>query len=231
MIKETYGSFINIEGSDGSGKTIQVELLDKNARVAGFETALFDYPNYPSVSSVMVQLYLGGKLPKRMSSPEAASIYYAQDRNANADEIKAALKVGKLVISNRFTPSNMAHQGTKIPELTERKDFYKWAMDLEFNRLKIPKPDVNIVLMVDAKTSMDNVTARNEEKLSADAATRLGRDAHENIEHLTSSVEVYRELCELYTDWFTPIESMVGQSMRPKEEIAADVWAAVKEVI
>ena len=52
--------------------------------------------------------------------PYTASLFFALDRYEASDAINEALDAGKIVVANRFTGSNMAHQGTKFNSSEER---------------------------------------------------------------------------------------------------------------
>ena len=55
------GIFIVIEGSDGSGKKTQFELLSARLRAAGYGVDEFDFPRYDHESSHFVRKYLAGE--------------------------------------------------------------------------------------------------------------------------------------------------------------------------
>ena len=61
-----------------------------------------------------------------------------------------AINAGKIVLANRFTGSSMGHQGAKFNTAEERRGFFIWLDNLEFEMLRIPRPDANFVLRVPA---------------------------------------------------------------------------------
>jgi dTMP kinase len=50
------GLFIVIEGSDGSGKKTQFNLLKERLRATGYDVAIFDFPRYNKESSYFVRI-------------------------------------------------------------------------------------------------------------------------------------------------------------------------------
>ena len=109
------GVLIVIEGSDGSGKGTQFNLLNERLKAAGYDVAVFDFPRYENESSYFVRQYLNGNFgPAAEISPFTASLFYALDRYEAAKEIRAELAAGKVVLCNRYVGSNMAHQGAKF---------------------------------------------------------------------------------------------------------------------
>jgi dTMP kinase len=109
------GVFIVLEGTDGSGKGTQFRLLIERLKRDGIKHATFDFPQYGKPSAYFVEQYLRGSY-KGISavSPKKGSLFYALDRFAANDELRDALAKCEIVLSNRFTASNMGHQGAKM---------------------------------------------------------------------------------------------------------------------
>src|SRR5688572_8863017 len=104
------GKFIVIEGTDGSGKKTQFELLVKRLKKAGHKVATFDFPQYGTPSAYFVEQYLNGHYGSiKETGPYRASLFYALDRFDAAPHIQAALAEGTMVICNRYVASNMGH--------------------------------------------------------------------------------------------------------------------------
>src|SRR3990167_2182385 len=116
------GIFLAIEGTDGSGKGTQTKLLAERLKNEGFEVAEFDFPRYSEPSSHFIQEYLNGVYgTSEEVGPYTGSLFFALDRYEAAPQIRKALSEGKVVLANRFTGSNMAHQGTKFVHAEERR--------------------------------------------------------------------------------------------------------------
>ena len=199
------GVFIVIEGTDGSGKGTQFKQLAESLAADGHDVALFDFPRYDQPSSYFVGKYLNGDYGSAEAvGPYTGSLFYALDRYDAARGIRAALNAGKVVLANRFTGSNMAHQGTKFNNPEERRGYYIWLDNLEFEMLRIPRPDLNLVLRVPAETAQQLV----DRKPAADRTyTDKKRDLHEaDLEHLQRAVAVYDELCQLFPKDFTRLD-------------------------
>lgn len=159
------GKFIVIDGTDGSGKATQMKLLVKELRKKGYKVEVFDFPQYGKKSAGLVEEYLNGKYGSAQDvGPYRGSIFYACDRYAASFKIRKFLEEGKIVISNRYVTANMGHQGGKIKNPKERKRYFNWLYDLEYRIFEIPKPDLNIILHVDAAIAqklVDNKGVRN----------------------------------------------------------------------
>lgn len=200
---ERMGVFIVIEGTDGSGKGTQFALLRDKLIADGFNVETFDFPQYDLPSSYFVRQYLNGKYGTAEEvGPYTSSLFYALDRYEVADQIRNALDSGKVVLANRFTGSSMAHQGTKFHHAEERRGYFIWLDNLEFQMLGIPRPDRSFVLRVPAQIAQELVDQKDTRTY-----TDSKRDIHEaDINHMKRSVEVYDDLCQLFPKDFTRID-------------------------
>jgi dTMP kinase len=208
------GVFIAIEGIDGAGKGTQFELLTKRLDLAGHEVVQLDF----------VKQYLNGAYGSLDEvGPYTASLFYALDRYEAANQIREALSEGKVVLANRFTGSSMAHQGTKFKNADERRGFFIWLDNLEFEMLHIPRPDLNLVLRVPAEIAQTLIDKKEPREY-----TDKKRDIHEaDIDHLRQAAEVYDDMCQLFPRDYVRIDSIRGGNMLPLETISNLVWEKV----
>lgn len=217
------GAFIVIEGSDGSGKATQALELEERVHAAGYNVLKVAFPNYGSATSRFIERYLEGAYgPVNTIHPELASMLYAVDRFADAEKIRTHLrKPHAVVVADRYVASNLAHQGTKFTDSDERRQFYEQIVELEYDILGLPKPDLNVVLLVPAHIASDNTAGRQ----------RL--DEHEkDAEHLQRACRNYREITNLYSEWFTVIDCTTNDnSMRPIKDIGEDIWQTVLPIL
>lgn len=216
------GRFIAIEGGDGSGKATQAKLLADYARAQGFDVYEVSFPRYGNDSAYYVEQYLNGSYGSSEDVPaELGILPYALDRFAARDDITNHLqKENSLVIADRYMASNLAHQGAKIDDTDQRHEFYRRTMLTEYDILGIPKPDLNIVLLVPSDISQANV-----DKKSARTYTDKKRDIHEaDANHLDKAKRNYEEICDLYPDEFIAINCIdEAGTQRSIEDIQADI--------
>lgn len=224
----TQGTFIVIEGTDGSGKGTQFELLSKRLSEAGYEVASFDFPQYDNPSSYFVQEYLNGNYGSASEvGPYTASLFYALDRFAAATQIREALAAGKIVLANRFVGSNMAHQGTKFANADERRGYFIWLDNLEFEMLRVPRPDISFVLRMPAETAQKLV-----DKKENRTYTDKKRDIHEaDLEHLRRSVAVYDEMCELFPRDFVRVDCVRNEQLLDIEAVQSLLWEKINPLL
>ena len=228
MSNNDKGIFIVIEGTDGSGKGTQFKLLKKRLEDEGHDVATFDFPQYEQESSYFARQYLNGKYGSADEvGPYTGSIFYALDRYEAARDIQKALDEGKIVLANRFTGSNMAHQGTKFTHAEERRGYFIWLDNLEFTLLKIPRPTINFVLRVPADIAQKLVDQKE-----ARSYTDKKRDLHEaDLSHMEKSVEVYDDLCNLFPQDFQRIDCVRSEKLISIDAVHALVWEKVSAIV
>lgn len=216
------GLFIAIEGGDGSGKGTQSKLLVEYLRSKSYNVYEADFPRYGKESAYYVERYLNGDYGGPNDVPaDLGSLPYALDRFAAKEEIAAHLEnPNSIVVSNRYVASNLAHQGTKLANKEQRLEFYERTKATEYDILGIPKPDLNIVLIVPTHVAQANV-----DKKDTRSYTDKKRDIHEaDASHLENAKANYEELCALYPDEFTAIECTDASNvMRSIEDIQKDI--------
>ena len=221
------GKFIVIDGTDGSGKTTQLGLLKARLEAAGYAVALADFPQYNTKSAGLVEEYLSGKYGQADEvNPYKASIFYAVDRYDASFKIQQWLAEGKIVLANRYTSSNMGHQGCKIANPLERKIFFNWLYDLEYKIFEIPRPDLSLILHVESEIAQELTKTRAREDWAGKKT-----DIHEdNLDHLKKAERIYLEIADSFPD-FRLISCTKNNAILSREEISLLVWLAAKKII
>ena len=227
-MQQKQGLFLVIEGIDGSGKGTQFELLAKRLIEEGYDTATFDFPRYQEPSSYFVKEYLNGKYGTADEvGPYTGSLFFALDRFAAASAIKEALNQGKVVLANRYTGSNMAHQGTKFSAADQRRNYFLWLENLEFQMLGVPRPDKNIILRVSAETAQYYIDQKKKRSY-----TDKKRDLHEaDLGHLRRAVEVYDDLGVLFPDDFRAIDCERDGKLLELDSIHELIWNNIRPLL
>jgi dTMP kinase len=225
----TEGKFVVIEGTDGSGKGTQCNLLIERLKQSGQDPMFVDFPRYGNPSAFFVEKYLnGGYGELRDSNPWRASLFYALDRFDASVDMWATFRAGRLLIANRYVASNMGHQASKINSPEARKDYFKWLYDLEYGTFGIPRPTLNIVLHVPADVAYQLVAQKGERNYLAGAK----RDIHEaDIDHLRRAEQTYMEMVSLFPDEFVVIECAPEGEILPVPVIHEKVWQKVSELL
>lgn len=215
------GKLIVIEGTDCSGKETQTNLLMKILENNGIAVTKFSFPNYDSPTGKIIGgPYLGKSIISDSWFKEGAvnvdakvaSLYYAADRKYNLKEISKALDYGINVILDRYSYSNMAHQGGKIEDSSERNELYSWIEKLEFDLLELPIPDIRVFLHMPYEGALILKGNRNDATI----------DEHEKSEeHLRKAERAYFEIAERFN--FYKIECMENGKIKAIDTIQEDL--------
>lgn len=225
-MSDQQGTFIVIEGADGSGKTTQLDLLRSKLTEAGYDIVVFDFPRYTEPSSYFVREYLSGNYGHVDDvGPYTASLFYALDRYAAARSIRTAIAEGKIVLADRYVGSNMAHQGTKFRNVEERRGYFIWLDNLEFEMLGIPRPTMSFVLHAPFELSQQLLDKRVKE-------TDIPRDIHEaNLEHLQKALTVYEDMCQLFPKDFVRIDTARNNALLEPQAVQAILWQKIQPLL
>lgn len=186
---------IAFEGIDGSGKGTHSQLFCERMHSAGFKTKLFSFPNYKDTFfGHEVGRYLDGCFGGLDTVPvEFASILYAGDRFELRSQIIECLDNDIVVVCDRYTPSNLAHQGGKV-SINERDHVLNWIEKLEYSVFNLPKPDVVFWLDMPVVQAMEFVAQK-----SSRLYTDKSHDLHEaSLEYLEKVRDTYEYLSCLY---------------------------------
>lgn len=216
------GKIIVIEGTECSGKETQTKLLEKKLKQLGKQCIRFDFPMYDTPTGKIVGGAIRGKAemgPKMFEDcgaavdPHVICLYYAADRKYNMPMIEDYLKKDYYVILDRYTTSNLAHQGSKIKEKDDRFNMYQWIDKLEYWLLKLPKPDKTIYLHLPYEYKNSLRKTDSKEKLN---------------DNIKQTEEAYLELSELY-NWDI-VECVRNGKIRSVEEINEEILNIIKDI-
>lgn len=225
------GKLIVIDGTDGSGKHTQVELLAKALRKDGHTVKLLDFPEY---YKNFFGKFIGHCLSEQYYNwtnihPKIAAIAYAADRWESSDKIKKWLKEGYIVLSNRYVSANQIHQGGKITNTEKREAFIKWLEEMEYGVFKIPRPNAVFYLNVPMNIIFRLIKERN--KKSFRKYLEKKKDIVEgNIPYLRNSQKSALWLAETQKGW-VKIECAKGGEIDTRENIHGQIYEKVKKII
>ena len=214
------GRFIVIEGGDCTGKTTQANLLIKKLRDMSKEVVYLDFPTYEKTpGGTIVQWYLEGKFGNLEDvPPEVASLTYSIDRYQFAKENQKHLDEGKILIANRYTQSNIGHQGGKLKD-EGRLEFIKWIEDVE---KRMPQPEIIVYLDLPVEIAQKLMSGRGNHKGAKD------QDIHEkDVQHLKDARDCYLETAKR-ENWII-IDCEKEDSIRSKEEIHEEIIKKLKK--
>ena len=230
--KTKKGRFIVIDGTDGSGKSTQVELLIKHLRRDGKKVKVVDFPDY-------YQNFFGKFIGHCLSEqyykfinvhPKIASVLYAADRFESKNKIDKWLKDGNIIIANRYVSSNQIHQGGKIKDTKKRQAFIKWLNEMEYGVFKIPKPDTVFYLSLPINIVLKLLKHRESSKMKR-AYLKKKKDVHESdVDFLKNSINSAMWLAKTQKNWIK-IDCSKNGEILTREQIHEMVYKKVKRII
>jgi dTMP kinase len=150
----TRGRFITFEGMDGSGKTTQMHRLAARLRAVGRTVLETAEPGGTPIGLKIRRILLDAA--NQELCPSAELLLYFASRAQNVDEwILPALGRGEIVLADRFTDSSLVYQGCGRGLGAEN------VMALDRIACRGLKPDLTLLVDIDAETSLARAHARN----------------------------------------------------------------------
>jgi len=210
------GLFITFEGSEGSGKSTQMQLLVERLHHLGFTVLENQEPGATSIGKQIRRILLD-PAHQEMAPMTELLLMFASRTQAAAEIIVPALERGHIVVSDRFTDSTLAYQG-------EARGL-GFDTVLKAHRLALGPllPNLTICIRVDVETGLARAEHRNRRSPEDATQARLDRQ----------SLDFHRRVCEGYEK----IASLEPQRFRmvdgegDRAAVAQRVWAEVSRVI
>lgn len=184
------GKFITIEGTDGSGKSTQIELLMDYLRKKGADVIFTREPGGTQISEKIRAIILDVNNSEMTGITEA--LLYAAARSQHVEEkIIPALEAGKIIVCDRFVDSSIAYQGAARGLGAEK------IMGINEAALHGIMPDMT--LFFDLSPEKGILRKKNERAL--DRLEKEKMDFHEKV------YEGYKNLCKKYPERIKPIDA------------------------
>ncbi|WP_080796203.1 dTMP kinase [Corynebacterium pacaense] len=176
---------VSIEGIDGAGKNTLVTALREriDARVLAF-------PRYAtSLPAQLADSALHGRMGDLTDSAYAMATLFALDRHGALEDLNAP----GLLLLDRYVASNAAYTAARLRDDAAAD----WVADLEFGRLGLPRPRLQVLL--DTPAELAGERARRREAVDPSRS----RDIYESDGGLQQRTAAqYRRLAA--TGWISP---------------------------
>lgn len=206
------GLFITMEGTDGSGKTTQIKLLEEYLLNKGYKVVCTREPGGTPISEKIREIIID-KNNSEMTDMTEALLYAAARAQHVSQVILPTLKEGGIVISDRFVDSSIVYQGF-ARSIGERliKNINKYAIeDLE--------PDITFFLKLRPEDGLKRKKAQSEldrleaEKFSFhqrvyDGYVRLSKRCKNRIQ----VIDALKNVDEIHTEIINGINSLLEKN-------------------
>jgi len=205
------GVFVTFEGIDGSGKTTQMHRLADRLRALGRTVLVTAEPGGPPIAQKIRRIILDAAHSEM--SPVAEVLLYFASRAQNVDQwIRPALERGEIVLSDRFTDSSVVYQGVG------RGLGVDTILSLDGIACRGLKPDLTILVDVDAEASLARARARN------------AAEPHPETRLDDESMEFHRKVAEAYHALAAaePGRIRLVNGRAPIDDIEQAVWEVVR---
>lgn len=174
-----------IEGVDGAGKRTLTNGVRTAFEAQGRTVTSLAFPRYgQSVEADMAAEALRGSHGDLAESVYAMAVLFALDRSRARAEIEHLQKAYDVVILDRYVASNAAYSAARLHQDADG-EVVEWVRVLEYERLALPRPDVQVLLAV----PIDLAAQRADQRANTEADR--AKDAYERdsgLQQRTSDV-------------------------------------------
>ena len=219
---------ITIEGIDGSGKTVQFELLTKGLQDRGFTVQKRAYPVYDAFFGEQVGRFLSCSEGVSASTVDQKSmaLWFAMGRFMDFRNYRDG--EADFLLINRYVLSNAVYQSIRERDISEpgsdNSAFADWVFRLEYDVLGLPRPTLNLFFDVDTECAGKNV-----DKKGFRDYIGSGRDVYEKSAGIQARARAkYREMSERFSDTVI-IPCTENGAMLPPETISNAVFELLRE--
>lgn len=201
------GKFITVEGSEGVGKSTNVEFLAAAIREQGFAVICTREPGGTPIAERIRQILLEhGEEPL----PDIAELllFFASRSLHICNKIRPALEAGKWVICDRFTDASRAYQGSGRGLDMQRINLLAdWVQD-------DLQPDLTLLLDAPAEVGMQRAVQRG-------ATDRLESEQISFYERVRTG---YLELADAHPERFVVVDAA-----RALVQVQASIGAVLEQ--
>lgn len=216
-------TIINIEGIDGSGKTVQFNRLCDYLRESGYTVDTRAFPVYESFFGAQIGRFLSNAegVAATDIDQKSMSLWFALDRF----EALKNWRDGEydFLIINRYVLSNAVYQSIRDRDM-DKPDIMDWVFDLEYNHFSLPRPALNIVFNISTEQAGHNVDSKGVRNYIGE-----GRDVYEGSLSIQERARNMYILAAQRYDDVEIINCMDGSRMRTPEDIGREVEELLKK--
>jgi dTMP kinase len=201
--------FITVEGTDGAGKSTQIEYLKEFLQTKEFTVTITREPGGTRISEKIRNIILD-KNNIEMSDRTEALLYAASRAQHVEETIVPALRRGDIVICDRFVDSSMVYQGRGRSLGYEA---VKIINDFATGQLE---PDLTILFDVKPEISLKRINA----KKKGDRLEREKLSFHQEVHN------GYRDLAKMFPNRIIRIDAS-----RSVKQIRKDIELIIENLL
>jgi len=198
-------SLIVIDGIDGTGKSTQASLLEKQLLDNGHDVLKIAEPTKSPFGIQIRDAMMNAK--KRLSFEEELDLFI-KDRQYNVENnIQPALSEGKIVILDRYYFSTAAYQGARGK--------LSWQEIIAMNETFAPIPDIVFFFFIHVEDALERI---DEERGSRSYMEKQG-----NLEKVQA---IFQQIHDSGTYNSVSIDAIL-----PIDEIQAQIWQSCEALL
>lgn len=198
------GLFVSMEGPDGSGKTLQMDLLEERLKKEGYDVLRSREPGGTAIGEEIRKILLGSDFTEM--DPLTEALLFASSRRQHVvEKIRPALQEGKIVLLDRYVDSSLVYQGIGRGL---GMDFVQKINDIAIEGLQ---PDVTWMVYVDYEEGLRRKMAQ-----SGHTMDRMEEQSDEFHRQINLG---YYSLVER-----DPERVILIDGARTPEEVHQDIW-------
>lgn len=205
------GLLITFEGSEGCGKSTQVERLSAHLRTAGFDLVMTREPGGTPIGEQIRHLLKFAPEGAGMTPETELLLFEASRAQLVREVIQPAIAGGKIVICDRFYDSTTVYQGVA------RRLPVDVVAQLNSFAIGDAIPDLTIVIDVQATTARNRMLRRVRPVQAPDRMEQEPQEFYERV------ADAYRKLAR-----GEPKRVVLVDGSPTAEEVEAEIWKVVQ---
>ena len=216
---------IAFEGIDGTGKSVQMNELRIKLEQQGLAVGVLSFPDYDSFFGGCVGRYLTKKDGVSASDVDQRSmaLWFAMDRWAAFQNFDYS--GFDVLLINGYVLSNAVYQSIRDRDV-DQPDILDFVLTLEHEQLKLPQPDLYLILDVDLSAAQSNVSKKGYRDYVGDEKDEYEKQDSIQIRARAKYLSFGERLSNVQV-----IPCMEAGALLPIEDIAQRVYRAVAKIL
>ena len=197
--------FISFEGSEGSGKSTQIDLLAARLRQSGREVVVTREPGGTELGEEVRRLLKHAPSGQAMFSETELLLFAASRAQLVREVIRPAVSAGKIVLCDRFLDSTTVYQGVARQLSADQVAF--------INHFAVGETLPSITIMLDVPADLGLARARRR------ASELPDRMEQENLDFYQRVRDGYLQLARSQSERFFVVDASL-----PAAQITDLIW-------